>query len=66
MRVLLPEIDSDSRDYSVWHAMKSAMPKEGDTYVEDISDVLAMHGAYIDSVSKEYIKKGGAPIHLLK
>ena len=46
--------------------MKSAMPKEGDTFVKDISGVLALHSVHINPVSKEYIKKGGAPIHLLK
>jgi hypothetical protein len=65
MRVLLPDINRDTRD-SVWHAMTSAMPKEGDTSVKDISGALAMHGMQLDPVSGEYIKKGGAPIHLFK
>ena len=64
MRLLSPEMNRDTSD-SVWHALASAMPKEGDTSIEDISDALAAHGMQLNPVCAEYIKKGGAPTHLL-
>ena len=47
-------------------AMVTAMPAEGDTSVADLANALAAHGLSLVPVSGEYIKKGGAPFHLLQ
>jgi hypothetical protein len=44
----------------------TAMPAEGDTSVSDLTNALATHGLSLFPVSGEYIKKGGAPYHLLQ
>ena len=46
--------------------MVTAMPAEGDTSVVDLANALAAHGLSLVPVSGEYIKKGGAPFHLLQ
>ncbi len=50
IRILLSEIDKDTRD-SVWHALTSVMPKEGDTSIENISDALFGPGMQLNQVS---------------
>jgi hypothetical protein len=59
---LLP---ADTKE-QVHATMLMAMPAEGDTSVADISNALAAHGLSLVPVSGQYIKKGGAPFHLLQ
>ena len=47
-------------------AVASCMPKEGDTSVKNIKHALADNGLILQRVGGKYIKKGGAPFHLLK
>ena len=42
------------------------MPSEGDTSINDANCGLAKHGVALQRVSGDYIKKGGAPLHLLQ
>jgi hypothetical protein len=42
------------------------MPSEGDTSINDANRGLAKHGMTLKRVSGYYIKKGGAPLHLLQ
>ena len=51
---------------SVQSAIASCMPKEGDTSVKNIKHALADNGLILQRVGGKYIKKGGAPFHLLK
>jgi len=44
----------------------SSMPSEGDTSINDANRGLAKHGMTLKRVSGYYIKKGGAPLHLLQ
>jgi hypothetical protein len=46
--------------------MVTAMPAEGETSVADLANALTAHGLPLVPVSGEYIKKGGAPFHLLQ
>ena len=50
----------------VQSAITSSMPKEGDTSVKDIKQALADSGLILVRVGGKYIRKGGAPLHLLK
>ena len=56
---LVPKEDVISSIYS-------SMPTEGDTSIEDTNRCLAKHGMVLERVSGDYIKKGGAPLHLLQ
>ena len=50
----------------VCSAIASSMPAEGDTSILNISNALAAHGLLLERVSEKYIRKGGAPFHLLQ
>ena len=50
----------------VQSAITSSMPKEGDTSIKDIKQALADSGLILVRVGGKYIRKGGAPLHLLK
>jgi hypothetical protein len=47
-------------------AMIAAMPEVGDTAVGDVNKALDPHGMTLVPVSEQYLKKGGAPFHLLQ
>ena len=56
----------DETKEQVHATMVTAMPAEGDTSVADLANALSVHGLSLVPVSGEYIKKGGAPFHLLQ
>ena len=47
-------------------AISSSMPTEGDTSMMNITDALATNGLMLKQVNAKYIRKGGAPFHILQ
>ena len=47
-------------------AILSSMPTEGDTSMMNITDALATNGLMLKQVNAKYIRKGGAPFHILQ
>ena len=50
----------------VFSALSSTMPAEGDTKIGDVKNALAIHGLALKGVNAKFIRKGGAPFHILK
>ena len=62
MPILLPDKDIES----LLSTLVSPMPGEGDTSILNIKDALAAQDLQLERVTGKYIKKGGAPYHLLQ